>query len=113
MIQLRVRRSFTGWRFRSGLEVRVLESADRFELRRVARPFQEIDVRSRHAITDERAERRIFFQIIAARSGSCSGSDRNKTASTTLKTAALAPMPTGKDRDDRQCEPGDFRRMFG
>ena len=43
------------------IEVCVLESADRFELRRLPGPLEKVGVRSRHSITDRWTERRIFL----------------------------------------------------
>src|SRR5881394_711954 len=43
------------------IEVRILKSADRFELRRPPGPFEKVRVRGRHSITDRWTERRIFL----------------------------------------------------
>src|SRR5438270_9581982 len=52
-----------------------------------------------------------FSQIITTRSGSRSGRERSRTASTTLKTAAFAPMPRARTAIVVNANPGDFRSM--
>lgn len=56
-------RAFDPFRLRSArkIEVRVLESADRFELCRLPDPLEEIRVGDWHSVSDGRAERRILF----------------------------------------------------
>ena len=50
-----------------------------------------------------------LLQIITARSGSCHGRGRRSTASTTLKIAALAPMPSASVAIATAVKPA-FRR---
>ena len=91
--------------FREALRDRI-DAGEAFERLRVADVVHEVGRRHSAARTGRCS---LISHSDTSRSGATYGSGRSMTASTTLKTAVLAPMPSASVATATAVKPGDFR----